>query len=371
MRNARLVDELMVALGSCARRSIFTALVGLMAAACGDDASVRTGGSVGTDSGDALTFDTGADAPTDVPSCPSGVCANDVWSTPEDATTGPLRGEFLWPCENNSDCSSDHCVTINLQTGASACTKVCVDDCPDGWACKTTSVGGDLAALCLPQLDRLCQPCVTDTDCGLGNLCVALEGGRCARSCESRACPEDYLCADVGTEEQPNLQCLPAHGSCDCPKTVDFQYDPSNCGSCGKRCEYDFAVPDCALGECNMGPCFDDHVDLDGQPENGCEYECKAELVAVDYPDVAGKDADCDGIDGDAEFAVFVSPDGTDLGNSLGTRDLPFKTIKKAIEFTKAQPGKLMILISKGTYLGQLVVEPGINLFGGYDRAAG
>ena len=46
-------------------------------------------------------------------------------------------------------------------------------------------------------------------------------------------------------------------------------------------------------------------VDLDGNPANGCEYACTA--TGPDLPDDSFIDSNCDGIDGDASKAIFVS----------------------------------------------------------------
>ena len=74
-------------------------------------------------------------------------------------------------------------------------------------------------------------------------------------------------------------------------------------------------------------------MDVDGDPATGCECE---RLPGADVPDVAFTDADCDGVDGDADAAVFVSPDGDDLWP--GTRALPMRTLQAAIVAATARP---------------------------------
>src|SRR3954454_16628863 len=56
---------------------------------------------------------------------------------------------------------------------------------------------------------------------------------------------------------------------------------------------------------------------------------------AVDRPDEACEDTNCDGIDGDRGDAIFVSPTGSDVGTGSGSN--PFATIQKAIDVAKAQ----------------------------------
>ncbi|MFO0561033.1 MAG: MopE-related protein [Polyangiales bacterium] len=84
---------------------------------------------------------------------------------------------------------------------------------------------------------------------------------------------------------------------------VDLCSDNRNCGMCGRNCAPANAVGRCArtdpmmacsaantacqIASCNMG-----FVDVDGRPENGCEYECTSTGAEV----CDGRDNDCDGM---------------------------------------------------------------------------
>ena len=125
-----------------------------------------------------------------------------------------------------------------------------------------------------------------------------------------------------------------------------------------------------------MAVCIDGFIDLNDDDSDGCEYECTPTIAAdnatdIDWPDPEYQDADCDGIDGELERAIFVSPDGTDMGNTAGTRELPFKTIKTAMVFSAETPDRDQVLVAKGTHLQQIVVVEDVNVFGGYDRSDG
>ncbi|MFO0590410.1 MAG: MopE-related protein [Polyangiaceae bacterium] len=78
-------------------------------------------------------------------------------------------------------------------------------------------------------------------------------------------------------------------GGCD----ADLMSDVDNCGTCGHVCVLAGATAKCMLGECAIDACLEGDYDLDGKPENGCEYAC---IVPVPGPEQCnGLDDDCDG----------------------------------------------------------------------------
>jgi len=89
--------------------------------------------------------------------------------------------------------------------------------------------------------------------------------------------------------------------------------------------------------------------------------------TSVDLPDSAGKDTNCDGIDGTAATSVFVAPTGLDSG--AGTKDDPVRTINKAVQLAQASNGRLTaVIICSSTYTENVSItgsSPG--LYGGYD----
>jgi hypothetical protein len=84
---------------------------------------------------------------------------------------------------------------------------------------------------------------------------------------------------------------------------VNLQSDVRNCGACGMRCPAGSnQVATCSAAMCGLA-CAPTYVDLDGDPGNGCE--CRN--TDPDAPDDGFADTNCDGIDGVAARAIFVS----------------------------------------------------------------
>ncbi len=83
---------------------------------------------------------------------------------------------------------------------------------------------------------------------------------------------------------------------------------------------------------------------------------------AEDEPDPNFFDANCDGIDGDWNRAIFVAPFGND-GNE-GSRARPVRTIQQGIALA-VDAGK-DVYIQEGVYAGPVEVVSGVNIWGGY-----
>ena len=86
-----------------------------------------------------------------------------------------------------------------------------------------------------------------------------------------------------------------------------------------------------------------------------------------DKPDVPNfRDTNCDGIDGNARRAVFVSPVGDDA--SPGGRAAPKETLRAAVDTAAAQ-GKDVYATLGNNYSGVLNMRNGVGVYGGYDTA--
>lgn len=84
-----------------------------------------------------------------------------------------------------------------------------------------------------------------------------------------------------------------------------------------------------------------------------------------DGPDEDFLDTNCDGIDGDAGRAVFVSNEGFD--DAPGTRDEPVQTLGRAIQLA-AEDGR-DVYVCNGSYRENLTITAPVSVYGGYDCA--
>jgi hypothetical protein len=114
-------------------------------------------------------------------------------------------------------------------------------------------------------------------------------------------------------------------------------------------------------------------VDVDGDPENGCECRRRQGNLTVDDPDVKTAfpdvgtpffDENCDGVDGVQSDAVFVSASAPAGGD--GSLGRPFTTIAQGLDAVRARSDRLYVLVAEGRYEEQVELERGDRLYGGY-----
>lgn len=278
---------------------------------------------------------------------------------------------------------------------------------------------------CIPIGHTICETCVVDADClGPGARCLDFPDGKyCANRCESDdECPPNFHCKEVDS----TTFCIPDSGTCSCngdPNLVrtcsvtwtdpdptkpsytckglqhcgPFGWGPcelpveqcngvdddcngvtdegflvngkyvtdQNCGICGNNCSAmsiangygtcnaNKAVPDCTIS------CNKDYVDVNGNPTDGCE--CHIE----DSIDLAGdgKDANCDGIDGEITNGIFVAKWGNDSND--GSILAPLLTIQAGIEKAFAEK-KRDVYVATGVYSGPIRLKALVQVHGGY-----
>ena len=294
----------------------------------------------------------------------------------EDTYYEPEPGMTGWPCTSEDECDSGFCLGLE-DNNAGYCSDLCQQECPPGFLCKNQPQYGPVVFLCVAIEEvgciKQCSTPNTFKGCGVpGALCADVDGlNFCLEPCNTADdCKENFSCVDFKDDGGFVLgkQCLPDSGSCICGIDTDFTSDPEHCGECGLACTYSNAEAQCDDGKCSMGDCTAGFSDLNEDDSDGCEFPCEF-LSDEDFPDADGIDANCDGLDGELARAVFVSGDGSDVGNTDGSMDDPFLSIGAAITHAAVMEPKGMVLVAAGTYFEQVQMVSGVTVAGGYSAS--
>jgi len=333
----------------------------------------------------------------------------------------PQPGEFGAPCTSNDDCKSGFCIE---GLDGYICTSLCVEDCPNGYNCVGVAIGPDVVFICVPDLDRSCEPCTSDLQCS-GGRCVNFGANQkyCLAPCEIEPCKGGYACQDTQIGGSTTKLCTPSSGTCECsqaslglekackqksgtdvcygvqfcqaagwgectlpdeicdakdndcngvvddgmlnPATGKYDTD-AHCGVCNNSCKSMTAAH--SAGACDKSgavpvcgwKCEQGFFDVNDNPNDGCE--CKFESNEDD-PDTYG-DANCDGIDGEVANGIFVAKNGDDAIGT-GTIDDPVLTVQQGIELA-IEGNRPHVYVATGVYSESVMLEPGIHVFGGY-----
>jgi len=74
---------------------------------------------------------------------------------------------------------------------------------------------------------------------------------------------------------------------------LDLDTDVNNCGECGNHCIFTGAEAKCVAGKCELGECSSARYDLNGDPQDGCEFLCDGDPEAAETCN--GEDDNCNG----------------------------------------------------------------------------
>jgi hypothetical protein len=228
---------------------------------------------------------------------------------------------------------------------ASTCGVVCN---PDYFDCNTNPADG-------------CEVNVTNDTQHCGNCSTVCPFHPASTPvCSASAC--SYTCN--GTFVDCNG--LPGDG-CEVQANT-FPNNSAHCGGCNNPCTVPNGLAVCSASTCQsaVASCNTNFYDLNGNSADGCEYACTP--TGADLPDDAFADANCDGIDGNAALAVFVSPLGNDA--NAGTKEAPRQTIASALALALSS-GKSQVYVDQGLYNGTVTLINGISMYGGYSSAGG
>ncbi len=107
---------------------------------------------------------------------------------------------------------------------------------------------------------------------------------------------------DAAPEATPDARPGPTPEACApldvCGVTcADLSRDPLNCGDCGRACAVRNGMAACVDGACAIGACDPGFVDVDGDPDTGCELEsdCAPDTPCATMCDTEGTTACVDG----------------------------------------------------------------------------
>jgi thiol-disulfide isomerase/thioredoxin len=192
-------------------------------------------------------------------------------------TVDPIIGKACAPDPDGVICVSNDpkvagnlsCYRDALNSGRSICTTTCSSDleCPSHMGCRLTAdleSPGNQVSRCMPR--DFCAPCVTDEQCGAGNICIDHGSGVkfCSKTCRKSGaeCPGYATCADQG---DGSYACVHSSGTC--------QGDGALCSACSQ-----FAASPCGDNPDNQ--C----LTISGTGESFCSQPCsKTEPCPAGY----------------------------------------------------------------------------------------
>ncbi|HOX44069.1 MAG TPA: MopE-related protein [Myxococcota bacterium] len=301
-----------------------------------------------------------------------------------------LPDNLCQPCSADEDCLApgSRCVADGPEQ---FCGRDCGPDspygagCPGGYACLAYLDGTQCwpesgTCLCTAATAGLVRSCLVETCAGY-QVCAEEAGAWAWTPCNA----EDYN-VEICDGLDNNCNHLVDEGFLN---PVTGRYDtPAHCGFCFNDCSHYWSLelhhvegvcdaaaepPVCAMGPCQVevvgGERFE-WVDVNGDPDDGCECRRRLGNTGVDPPDLLELpepgltyvDENCDGVDGVAARALFVRAGA--VGGD-GSQARPYGSLGQALAAWPAA-GKDALLVAEGRYDEDLTLPAGVELHGGY-----
>ena len=335
--------------------------------------------------------------PTEAGQCSAPVVApapSDTCDGLDDDCDGEVDEEYTGEVDDGVPNLGEACAA-----GDGACRNEGVYVCDDGrLAVVCDAVPGDPggAEVC-DGVDNNCNGQIDETfrgrpdDPNLGEACTVGVGA--CRPPEpgeyicNEANPAEVVCsAEELAEQQERCNLLDDDCDGDTDEGFNLQTDEDHCGQCDNACELPNATSQCVAGECAVLNCQQPFEDADRNPANGCECDESAgdepglefDMLLDEY---VYADSNCDGVDGNANRAVFVSAAlGRDDGVT-GEQNAPYRTLQRALQAAEVG-GVAHVIVDSGVYdvldgvddnaarsaiiRDGLQVPAGVSIHGGY-----
>ncbi|MBN1946858.1 MAG: hypothetical protein JW797_14385 [Bradymonadales bacterium] len=298
----------------------------------------------------------------------------------------PLASSLCSMCEEDSDCNElvgDRC--LDYPDGQRYCGRDCSPTSPfgplcppDDYACDPESlqcINTTGSCICGPG-DDFYLPCQLESETEPGQLCNGL------RPCLDG---EMGVCVPVSAEVCDGIDNNCSGGVDEGfynPLTGRYERD-DHCGQCNNNCialfdlELHHATGRCRL-EDELGEpidpvcepvCTGDWKDANRRAFDGCEC---LQTSDEDPPDENGIDANCDGVDGEVDRALFVATFGSDETGD-GSIDNPYASIQYALDVAGTDPDRDHVYVAAGVYRESLLFlfdpeegQQAVSAFGGY-----
>ncbi len=174
-----------------------------------------------------------------------------------------------------------------------------------------------------------------------------------------------------------DFECVDCLEDDDCHQSVCYE---RTCVQCSEDehcpgddiCEQFWCESGCARMDCGSGTCVDDNGSLycecdDGYLNDEDDPTLPCTCAVTDTPDpVNFTDGNCDGLDGDASRAIFVSINGSDGNDGAPAR--PVRTITRGVELAANDSERDHVYIGDGEFVepGPIRLEDNVSIFGGF-----